>query len=965
MGSPLGTAMRFELFGPLRVWRDDSELALGPIQRRVVLAILLLHRNRPIGRQQIISAIWGDAAPASAVNLVHRHVSRLRQIIEPDRSPRSACGSLTWTDGGYLFTVPAGSVDLELFDAEVGAARTARARGDLAGAADALRRALLHSRGPLCDGLTGPFLDAQREGLTERHLNAVEELIDLDITLGNHLDAVAELRHLIAEHPLRERLRGLLMLALCRSDRQADALAAYQDTRRYLRDELGVEPGSTLRRLHQQVLTADPALTEPAQEPVPDGQVMLGAERDAIPVPAQLPHALPDFTGRDTELDRLNSLLPTADSTEGGMFVITAIAGMAGVGKTALALHWAHQIRERFPDGQLYVNLRGFDPGGPPMAPEDAVRGFLDALAIPPDQIPASIQAQAALYRSVLAGRRMLIVLDNACDADQVRTLLPGATGCLVVVTSRNQLTSLAASDGAHPLVVDLLPPAEARQLLVRRIGRHRVDDEPDAAADILAFCAGLPLALSIVAARAATNPHIPLDALAAELSETEDCLNAFDAGDQTTNVRAVFSWSYQRLSPPAARLFRLLGLHSGPDAATAAIASLAGVALSGVRPLLAELRRTYLVIERLPGRFTCHDLLRAYARELADGDSADDRGQAIARSLDHYLHSAHRADQLLRISRDDSITPTPPQSLVAPEKFTDHRRAMAWFTSEHTVLLAALRFATERGFDVHAWQLAWTLTSYLDRRGHWQDAATTQQAALRCATRLGDPYAQAVSHGCLAYAYIRLSLHEEAIVHLVAALSRYEQLGDHAGQAHAHRTMTWVLDQQGRYRQALPHARQAFELFGVAGHPSGQARALNAMGWFHTQLGEYEDGLRYCHRALDLHREIDDRFGQADTLDSIGRTHHQLGHHREAAAYYHQALALYREFEDRYNEADTLGSLGDTLAAEGDLDSASTAWQAGLTILDDLDHPDADVLRTKLAAMEKPVSSSVADTRH
>jgi DNA-binding SARP family transcriptional activator/Tfp pilus assembly protein PilF len=959
--------MRYELFGPLRVWRDDTELALGPIQRRVVLAVLLLHRNRPIGRQQIMSAIWGDAAPASAVNLVHRHVSALRQVIEPGRSPRSASSSLTWTDGGYLFTVPPGGVDLELFDTELAAARTARARNDLAGAADALRRALLLYRGPLCDGLSSPLLDAQRDGLAERHLNVVHERLDLVIALGNHTDAVPELRRLIAEYPLLERLRGLLMLALYRSGRQADALTAYQETRRYLRDTLAVEPGTALQRLHQQILTADPALAEPVQEQeqAPSDQVTVHAERDVIPVPAQLPHALPDFTGREAELDRLNSLLPSVDAAEGGMFVITAIAGMAGVGKTALALHWAHQIRDRFPDGQLYVNLRGFDPGGPPMAPEDAVRGFLDALAIPPEQIPASIQAQAALYRSLLADRRMLIVLDNAGDADQVRTLLPGATGCLVVVTSRNQLTSLAASDGAHPLVVDLLPPSEARELLVRRLGRDRMDKEPDAAADILAFCAGLPLALSIVAARAATNPQLPLDALAAELSETEDCLNAFDAGDQTTNVRAVFSWSYQRLSTQAARLFRLLGLHAGPDAATAAIASLAGTPVSDVRPLLAELRRTYLVIERLPGRFTCHDLLRAYARELAGGDSSDERDQAIARALDHYLHSAHRADQLLRIRRDDSITPTPPQPLVAPESFTDHRRALAWFTSEHAVLLAALRYAADHGCDVHAWQLAWTLTSYLDRRGHWRDAATTQQLALRCATRLGDPYAQAVSHGCLAYAYIRLSLHEEASDHLVAALTRYEQLGDHAGQAHAHRTMTWVLDQQGRYRQALPHAQQAFELFGVAGHPSGQARALNAMGWFHTQLGEYEEGLRFCHRALDLHRAIDDRFGQADTLDSIGRTHHQLGQHGEAAAYYHQALDLYREFEDRYNEADTLGSLGDTLAADGDVDSASTAWQAGLTILDDLDHPDADILRAKLAIIGKSDPGSAVDLPH
>jgi DNA-binding SARP family transcriptional activator/tetratricopeptide (TPR) repeat protein len=945
--------MRFEILGPLRVWRADEALTLGPIQQRVVLAVLLLQGNRPIGRDAIISAVWGDDQPARAVNLIHRHVSALRRVLEPERSVGAPSDRLVWTDAGYLLTVPSGALDLDVFDSELRAARDARAAGDLPAAADLSRSALGRWRGPVCDGLTSPFLDARRAQLAELRISALEERIDLDLTLGNQTDVIPELRNLVAEHPSREQLCALLMLALYRSGRQADALAAYRTTYRHLRDELGVEPGAGLRRLHQRILTADPDLTAPAPaDRIITGPV--GRPRKAPPVPAQLPHGMSDFTGRQAEIDSLNALLPTEDGTTGGTVVITAIAGMAGVGKTALALHWGHQVRGRFPDGQLYVNLRGFDPGAPAMGPAEAIRGFLDSFSVPPERVPSTLDGQTALYRSLLADRRVLVLLDNARDADQVRPLLPGSPGCLVVVTSRHRLTSLVATDGAHPLALDLLSEDEARQLLVRRLGPHRVAGADDAIPKIIAACARLPLALSIVAARAATSPHMPLAGLVDELDEENCCLlDAFDGGDRTTNVRNVFSWSYRQLSAPAAQLFRLLGLHPGPDASTSAIASLVGAPPSRVRPILAELTRAHLIIERVPGRFTLHDLLRAYARELVHGQDPDDtRRQALHRLLDHYLHTSHRADRLLRPDRDDSISLDRVQPLVTVHSPTDHRDALAWFTAEHSVLLATVAQAADREFDNHSWQLAWTLTLYFDRRGHWHDAASAQQTALRSAERLEDPYAQAVSHGCLAYAYIRLSRHDEAHTHLVRALWLYEQLDDNAGQAHVHRTMTWVLDRQGHYREALPHARRAFELFGAAGHEAGQARTLNAMGWFHTQLGEYEDGLRYCHRAFELQRAIGDRFGQADTLDSIGRAHHDLGQYQEAAFHYRQALILYREFGDRFNEADTLVSLGDTHIAVGDTRAAVASWRDALVILDELGHVEATGVAARLEGL-------------
>ena len=508
------------------------------------------------------------------------------------------------------------------------------------------------------------------------------------------------------------------------------------------------------------------------------------------PVPAQLPHRIPDFTGRDAELDRLDALAGQGSGEAENAVVITVITGTAGVGKSALALYWAHQVRDLFPDGQLYVNLRGFGPAGSAMEPAEAIHGFLDAFAVPSDRIPLDLDARAALYRSILADLRVLVVLDNARDVDQVRPLLPGSPGSVVVVTSRNQLMSLVAADGAHPVALDLLPAAEARRLLIRRLGPDRVAAEPASVEEIIKACAGLPLALAVAAAHAAASSRLPLSALADALRKVHGRLDALDGGDQYTDVRAVFSWSYQALSEPAARLFRLLGLHEGPDIATSAAASLAGVPLAQARRQLADLVRAHLVTEWAPGRFALHDLLRAYASELAATyDTAADRRLAVQRVLDYYLHTAYSADLLLRPRRDDPITLAPPQPLVTPETLADYRSALAWLATERQVLLVALRQAVSYGLDVHAWQLAWAVTSYFDRHGHWYDAAASHRAALEAAQRLGDLHAEAIIHCCLACAYCRLDGHVAANRHLQQALELYQTLGDYAGKAHAHRT--------------------------------------------------------------------------------------------------------------------------------------------------------------------------------
>jgi DNA-binding SARP family transcriptional activator/Tfp pilus assembly protein PilF len=937
---------RLGLLGPLRLWRGEAAVDLGPVQQRVVLAVLALQSGRPVSRQQVINAVWGESPPRNAVNLVQRHMSGLRHVLEPGRPGPARSGMLAWTDAGYLLTLPAGALDLDGYERELDRARTARAAGHLREAAQALRTALGLWRGPVCDGLHSPFLDAQRDRLAESRIGVIEERIELELATGDHADLVAELRDLVAEHPLRERLRGLLMLALYRADRQADALAVFRDARRQLRDELGVEPGAPLQRLHQQILAADPELSGPAAAGVTAGASPAAGLRR--PLPAQLPHRIPDFTGRDAELGRLDELVARDHGDAGTSVVITAIAGTAGVGKTALAVHWAHRVSGQFPDGQLFVNLRGFDPTGVAVKPAEAIRGFLDAFGIAPQQMPASLEAQAALYRSLLAGRRVLVLLDNAADEDQVRPLLPGSPGCLVIVTSRNQLPGLIVTDGAQPVAVDLMSAREARQLLSRRIGERRILAETQAADDIIALCARLPLALMLVAARAATHPGFRLAALAAELRDAGGSLDAFDGADQVTNARAVFSWSYQRLSDSGRRLFRLLGLHFGPDVARPAVASLAGLPADQVRPALAELARAHLITERVPGRFALHDLLRAYAAEVAHAhDPEHQRDAARRRILDHYLHTACRADELLNRHRDRRITLADAGPGVTPESLAEQGQALAWFASEHAVLLAALKHAA--GFDAHLWQLAWALASYFEYQGHWRDRRDSQIMAVEAALRLSDKPAQALSRRLLACTFIQLSNYDQANSQLRRALALFSELGDVIGQADVHRNLSWMLERQGLHREALPHAQQALDLFTAAGHRTGQARALNAVGWFLAQLGDYLPALASCQQALELQQELGDRTGEAETWDSLGYVHRHLRHEGEAITCYEQAVKLYRELGDRYSEADALNALGDAHHAFADSEAAQIAWRGALTILEQLDHPRADKIRARM----------------
>ncbi|GAB4101060.1 tetratricopeptide repeat protein [Micromonospora taraxaci] len=683
-----------------------------------------------------------------------------------------------------------------------------------------------------------------------------------------------------------------------------------------------------------------------------------GTTSTRLPVPRQLPPALPGFIGRVAQLAQLDAECvnpaPHEDGGPGPVTIMT-LSGTAGVGKTTLAVYWAHRVADRFPDGQLYVDLRGFDSTGTEMTAVEAVRGFLEALEVPPERIPTHLTAQVGLYRSLLANRRMLVLLDNARDIDHVRPLLVGSPTCLVLVTSRNRLAGLVAAEGARPIGVGLLSAAESWQLLARRLGAQRLTVEPKAVDEIIERCARLPLALAVLAARGAANPAFSLAALAAELREAPRPLDSFDGGDASTDVQAVFSWSYRNLTPAAARLFRLFGCHPGPDIGVAAAASLAGLPRAQVPRLLAELAHAHLVTEHAPGRFGAHDLLRAYAAEQAERlEPAESRRAAIRRGLDHYLHTAHAAALLLQPGRDP-VTLAAAGPGVVPEEITDHGQALAWFTVEYPVLLAAVAYARRTGFDGHAWQLAWTLVDFLQRRGRWPDLVLAQEAALAGARRVGDRLGQANAHRDLARVLYRLGRVDEAARNYRQALVIFESLGDHTGQARTHRAFGAMLDGLGRYAEALDHGERALALYQAAGHLAGEASARNAVGWAHAQLGQYGPALAHCGEALALLRPTGDRHGEANTWDSLGFIHAQLGEHREAIRCYGRALRLYRRISDRYDEADTLSRLGVSRHAAGDPAGAVRTWRRALGILDDLGHPDSERVRDLLTRAESP----------
>jgi DNA-binding SARP family transcriptional activator/tetratricopeptide (TPR) repeat protein len=940
--------MQFRLLGPVEIRAESQVLDAGHGRQRAMLAVLLLELGHVVPAEVLIDRIWDSEPPASARNVLSGHVTRLRAAVAGDPGV-----SLSRRAGGYLLAADPDQVDVSRFRALT--AQAAVADGDEQ-AATLLRDALGLWHGPALAGLRSRWLDGMRDALERERASAVLALTDVRLRLGDHHALAAELAGQAAAAPADERLAGQLMLALYRSGEQAEALRWFEKTREHLADELGAHPGPQLRTLHQQILRADPALALPAS-----GSGGGPGSRVAGPVPRQLPADVAAFTGRANELAALDLLLrPASDGPgEATAAVISAVSGTAGIGKTALAVHWAHQVADLFADGQLYVNLRGYDPGQPVTAAE-ALAGFLRALGVPGRDIPAGEDERAARYRSLLAGTQMLILLDNAADEQQVRPLLPASPASLVIVTSRSQLAGLAATDGAQLITLDVLSHAEAVQLLTARLGGNRAAAEPAAVDRIAGLCACLPLALAIAAARAATRPGFPLTALAGELADTAGRLDALEAGDPATSVRAVFSWSTRQLSQEAARMFRLLGLHPGPDISVPAAASLDGCPEPQARRLLRELARAHLITEHAPSRYAFHDLLRAYAADQACAfDSQDDRDAAIDRVLDHYLHTAALAALLLDPAREPVVL-DPPRPGAAAGQPADSSQALAWFEAEHQVLLAAVNLAAQNGSDSHAWQLPWATADFMYRRGHWQENVAIQRTALAAATRLEDTAAQALAGRLLANACAVLGDLDQARGHFASSLTLYQRLGNRLGQARIQQGLAVLAERQGRYADALRHSQQALLLYQAMGDQRGEANALNNVGYSHALLGDYQQAREFCRQAIPLCAQIGNRALEGNVWDSLGYAEHHLGNLAEAAACYQRALSLYREAGDRFLESVALTHLGDMRHAAGELPQAQKAWQQALTILDDLKHPNAGQVRAKLASTAE--LSSTAD---
>jgi tetratricopeptide (TPR) repeat protein len=818
--------------------------------------------------------------------------------------------------------------------------------------------------------------------LSRQRGDVVVEYAKVASQAGGHDQVLGPLRELAARERLNEPAHAQLMVALAGCGQQAEALAVYQDLCRRLDDELGMPPGLELDEAHKRVLRQDipPARADhaavtvtaaagppgPASTAGPAGTIgstdPLGADSPPAatrsaeagaagqPLPRQLPAAPELFVGREAELAELARALDATAET----MVISALGGTAGVGKTALAVHWAHRVAAEFPDGQLYVNLRGFDSSASPVPPSEVLGWFLGAFGVAPEGMPASLEARAGLFRSLAAGKRLLVVLDNARDADQVRPMLPGSAGCLVLVTSRARLSGLAAGEGARLLSLDVLTETEARQMLTGRLGAGRAAVEADAVDELIELCARLPLALAISAARAAGRPGLALGDLAADLAGSATRLDVLEGGDAGSSLRAVLSWSYQQLTPAAARMFRLLGLHPGPDIAATAAASLAGVTIADAREVLAELTAASLLTEHSRGRFVFHDLLRDYAADQARAAEPDQaRLAALGRVLDHYVHAAHAAVTLqFQMAEPIDVPPTRPD--VSLERLEDPDQALAWFEAEQQVLTAAALTAARDGFDSGAWRLAWALGEFLEGKGQLDEQAAICQAGLSAAERLGEAAGQASIRRMLAHNSTLRGLHEQASAYLAPCLELYQRLGDQDGEARLHQSLGYVCVGQGRHADAIAHFHQALDLHRLPGRKHDQSTvsnigySLNALAWTYAQIGDLDRAEELGQQALSLHTE----FALPDTghcWDTLGYISDKLGRHTEAARCYQQAITIFRRQHRRFHEAETLTNLGDAWHAAGQQRHARHAWQQALGIFDDICHPNAKQVRARL----------------
>ncbi|MFI7386111.1 BTAD domain-containing putative transcriptional regulator [Streptomyces sp. NPDC049813] len=967
--SAAGSGLRFSVLGPVRAWRGGEPLATGSPQQRALLAALLLREGRTATAGELIDAVWGGEPPQQALAAIRTYASRLRKIL--------GAGVLVSEAGGYA--IRSSSPDaLDLTAAESLAADAEKARqADGPGRA----RGLMSEALGLWDGeplanVPGPYAETQRARLQEWRLQLLESRLDMDLEQGCHAEAVSELTALTAAHPLRERLRELLMLALYRSGRQAEALAVYADTRRLLADELGVDPRPGLSELQQRILRADPALAEPAAP---------AAEPAATSVrPAQLPATVPDFTGRASFVTELSDVLSaaSAETGSGPVMAVSAVAGIGGVGKTTLAVHVAHAARSAFPDGQLYVDLQG--AGARAAEPVTVLGSFLRALGTADTAIPDTLEERAALYRSTLDGRRVLVLLDNARDAAQVRPLLPGTEGCAALITGRVRMVDLV---GAHLVDLDVMSPEEALLLFTRIVGRERVAAEREAALDVVAACGFLPLAIRIAASRLAARRTWTVSVLAAKLADERRRLDELQAGDLA--VKATFELGYGHLEPGQARAFCLLGLADGPDISLAAAAAVLDLDVEETEDLLESLVDTSLLESAAPGRYRYHDLVRLYARACAQRDDLPpaQRDAAMSRLLDFYLATASRSYTAERPG-DRTVTHLEPVG-VPGRTFADVTEALDWLHTEAECLLAcvsqclgpatlrravdllltaidlaesgagsrryetvalAARDAAARLGDAHAERRARIiLAQVLSHAGLFEEAEQeAAQADVLCQDATADPWSSSSApnqRGIIANCTGRYA---DAEIYLLRAIEAFRSDANRPGEASAVCNLSRVLGSMGRSDEAVELVRRGIEIYDDLGLTVRLANARYASGIVLTQADRTTEALEELHEALKIFVESRQRLWEGTTHFRIAQAHLTARRPAQAAQHAEQALAT-GCIGGEWMRANALSLLGTALAALGQSDRARACWVDALAIHEAAGAPEADEVRCLL----------------
>ncbi|MFI7276030.1 BTAD domain-containing putative transcriptional regulator [Streptomyces sp. NPDC049879] len=963
----LTPALRFAVLGPVRARYGDRPLPTGSPQQRALLAVLLLRKGRAATAQDLVNALWGEESPQQALAALRTYASRLRKSFGVRQSV------LVSEYGGYALRLsPEDELDLDAATRLTAAADKCAASGDLARAHELYGQALELWDGEALGGVPGPEAELQRARLAEQRLGIVEQRLDVGLQAGFHAESVSELTALTTTHPLRERLRELLMLALYRSGRQAEALAVYADARRLLIDELGVEPRAELSDLQQRILNADATLNAaaPATPTVP-----------VLVRPAQLPAAVPDFTGRAAFVAELGAQLATAG---GQVMAVSAVAGIGGVGKTTLAVQVAHAARDQFPDGQLYVDLQG--AGATPADPQTVLGAFLRALGTPDSSIPDGIAERAALYRSLLDGRRMLTLLDNARDAAQVRHLLPGTPSCATLITSRMRMVDLA---GAHLVDLDVMSPEEALTLFTRIVGHERVSAEREASMDVVAACGFLPLAIRIAASRLAARRTWTVSVLARKLSDERRRLDELQAGDQA--VKATFELGYGQLEPAQARAFRLLGLAAGPDISLHA-AALLDRDVEEAEELLEGLVDTSLLESAAPGRYRFHDLVRLFARACAERDEQPpaERTAAVTRLLDFYLSTASAVYALERPG-DATV-----EHMHKPDRpglrFDGVRPALDWLFGEADCLLASARQA--RGTGEHARQIADLLMMARDLAesgAYSQQFVRAAEAVLEATDRLDQPLAQARIRVALTHAHSTAGRSEEAEEHAKHAMLLGVAAGDQVAMSHGLNERGISAFYQDRFHDSRDYLEQALEAFRQQENRSGEASALSNLSRVQLVLGAPDKAVDLAEQALALYRALGSKLrlangryalgvalaghGRGDAareefsaaLSSfqearqrlwVGMTYFRLaglhldaGAIGQAATLAEQALAELREVGGARREADALVLLGRALDSAGQSGRARVCWEAALATYEALGRPEVEGVRNLLSA--------------